>query len=88
MCNGERLSSYLAGGDELKRPEGGAHVRDVGLELVESGGNGDLDLIGLGPRGGVGGDLVKGGLRHGGLSVSLFEVVEKSSRKARQNVSI
>lgn len=60
------LSSYLAGGDELERPEGGAHVRDVGLELVESSGDAGLDLIGLGPRGGVGRDLVEGLLRHGG----------------------
>lgn len=60
------FSSYLAGGDELERPEGGAHVRDVGLELVESSRNAGLDLVGLGPRGGVGGDLVKGLLRHDG----------------------
>ena len=61
---GEWLSSYLAGGDELERPKGGLHVRDVGLELVESSGDAALDLIGLGPRGGVGRDLVEGGLRH------------------------
>jgi hypothetical protein len=58
------LSSYLAGGDELERPEGSLHLRDVGLELVESGRNVALDLIGLGPRGAVGRDLVEGLLRH------------------------
>lgn len=59
-------SSYLAGRDELKRPEGGLHVRDVRLQLVESSGDAGLNLIGLGPRGGVGGDLVKGLSRHFG----------------------
>jgi len=63
---GEWLSSYLAGGDKLKRPEGSLHVRDVGLKLVERSGDAALDLIGLGPRGAVRRDLVKGGLRHGG----------------------
>jgi hypothetical protein len=70
-CNGEWFSSYLAGGDELKRPEGGLHVRDVGLELVERSRDAGLDLIGLGPRGAVGRDLVEGLLRHDGRSISL-----------------
>lgn len=59
-------SSYLAGGDELQRPEGGAHVRNVGLELVESGRDAGLDLGRLGARRRVEGDLVHGLLRHGG----------------------
>ena len=59
-------SSYLAGGDELQRPEGSAHVRDVGLELVERSRDAGLNLARLGARGRVGGDLVQGLLRHGG----------------------
>lgn len=65
-CTGAWLSSYLAGGDELERPEGGLHVRDVGLELVERSRDAGLDLRGLGPRGAVGRDLVEGLLRHDG----------------------
>lgn len=80
MCTGGWLSSYLAGGDELKGPEGGLHVGDVGLELVESSGDAGLDLIGLGPRGGVGRDLVKGLLRHDGRISSW----SSSSRKRLQ----
>lgn len=59
-------SSYLAGGDELQRPEGSAHVRDVGLELVERGRDAGLDLARLSARRRVEGDLVHGLLRHGG----------------------
>lgn len=66
MCTCGWLSSYLAGGDELEGPEGGLHVRDVGLELVERSRNAGLDLRGLGPRGAVGRDLVEGLLRHDG----------------------
>jgi hypothetical protein len=65
-CTSGWLSSYLAGGDELERPEGGLHVRDVGLELVERSRDAGLDLRGLGPRGAVGRDLVEGLLRHDG----------------------
>lgn len=57
--------SYLAGGDELQRPQGAAHVRDVGLELVDGIGDAGLNLAGVGARRRVGGDLVKGGGRHG-----------------------
>jgi hypothetical protein len=65
-CTSGWLSSYLAGGDELERPEGSLHVRDVGLELIESSRNAGLNLGGLGPRGAVGRDLVEGLLRHDG----------------------
>lgn len=59
-------SSYLAGGDKLQRPEGSAHVWNVGLELVQSSSNVGLDLIWLGPRWAVGRNLVEGLSRHGG----------------------
>lgn len=71
------LSSYLAGGDELQRPQSSAHVGDVGLELVQSGGNVGLDLIGLGPRWAVGRDLVECLLRHAGR---LIQVVLRAGR--------
>ena len=58
--------SYLAGGDELQRPQGAAHVRDVGLELVDGIGNAGLDLAGVGARRRVGGDLVESGGHVGG----------------------
>ena len=53
------FSSYLASGHELQGTQGALHVRDVGLELIESGRDVLLDLGGLGPRWGVGRDLVE-----------------------------
>jgi hypothetical protein len=80
-CTGAWLSSYLAGGDELKRPEGSLHVRDVGLELVESSRNAGLNLGGLGPRGAVGRDLVEGLLRHDGRLRYRYPGRRRASRK-------
>jgi hypothetical protein len=57
-------SSYLARRDELQRSESGLHVRNVGLELVESSGNVALNLIGLRPRRAVGRNLVQSLGRH------------------------
>jgi hypothetical protein len=80
-CTSGWLSSYLAGGDELKRPEGSLHVRDVGLELVESSRNAGLNLGGLGPRGAVGRDLVEGLLRHDGRLRYRYPGRRRASRK-------
>lgn len=55
--------SYLASRNELERPQRAAHVRDVGLEIIESSGDAGLDLRGALPRWAVGGDLVERG-RH------------------------
>lgn len=57
-------ASYLTGRDELQRAQGGAHVLDVVLELVESIGDAALDLRGVLARRRVGGDLVE--VRHDG----------------------
>jgi hypothetical protein len=57
-------AAYLAGRDELQGAQGGAHVLDVVLELVESIGNAGLDLRGVLARRRVGGDLVE--VRHDG----------------------
>lgn len=74
-------SSYLTRRDELQRPEGSLHVRDVGLELVESSGDARLDLIGLGPRRAVGRDLVQCLLRHvGRLTISVDTAREAEVR--------
>lgn len=59
-------SSYLAGGDELQRPEGAAHVWDVALELEESIGNVGLDLRGVLARRAVRRNLVEGLGGHSG----------------------
>lgn len=63
------FSAYLTGRHELQRAKRRLHVWDVGLELVESGGNVALDLIWLSPRWTVGRDLVQGLLRHLGRLV-------------------
>ena len=68
-CARGKVSSYLAGGDELERSQRALHVRDVGLEVVESIGDARLDLGGVLPRRAVGSDLVQGGRRHFGGSV-------------------
>ena len=57
-------SSYLARRHELQRPQGTAHVGNVGLQLIEGGCDLGLDLGGLGPRRAVGRDLVQCLLRH------------------------
>lgn len=56
--------AYLAGRDELQGAQGGAHVLDVVLELIESSGNAGLNLRGVLARRRVGGDLVE--VRHDG----------------------
>lgn len=81
-CTSAWLSSYLAGGDELERPEGGLHVRDVGLELVERSRDAGLDLRGLGPRGAVGRDLVEGLLRHDGRLRYRYPGRRRASRES------
>ena len=85
-CTSRWLSSYLAGGDELERPEGGLHVRDVGLELVERSRDAGLDLRGLGPRGAVGRDLVQsvGGHFGCGLKFEKVRVVGSSQKSSLQ----
>lgn len=40
-------SSYLASGDELEGPQGGAEVGDVGLEVGDGTSNAGLDLRGV-----------------------------------------
>jgi len=56
--------SYLASSDELQRTKRRAHVLDVGLKVVESVGDADLDFRGRGPRRAVGSDLVESSARH------------------------
>jgi hypothetical protein len=57
-------AAYLAGRDELQGAQGGAHVLNVVLELIESSGNAGLNLRGVLARRRVGSDLVE--VRHGG----------------------
>ena len=64
-------SSYLARRDKLQGPKGTLHVRDVGLELIQGGGDAGLDLGGLLPRWAVGRDLVECLLRHDGGVVEM-----------------
>jgi hypothetical protein len=85
-CTSAWLSSYLAGGDELERPEGGLHVRDVGLELVERSRDAGLDLRGLGPRGAVGRDLVEGLLRHDGRLRYRYPGRRRESRRCSRRL--
>ena len=77
-------SSYLAGRDELKRPEGGLHVRDIRLQLVESSSDVGLNLIGLGPRGGVRGDFVQSGRHDGGRESSSSTIKSQVARAKAQ----
>ena len=59
------LQSYLSRTDEVQWPQGSAHVRDIGLEVIEGIGDICLDLGGLLPRWAVRRDLVQSSGRHG-----------------------
>ena len=68
------FSSYLASRHELQRTQSALHVRDVGLELIQGGGDVGLDLGWFLPRRAVGGDLVERLLRHRGGDVLLWRL--------------
>ena len=55
---------YLTCRYELQRTQSTAHVGDVGLELIEGGGDVDLDFGRVGSRRAVRRDLVERLLRH------------------------
>jgi len=73
-------SSYLAGRDELQRPESAAHVWDVGLELLECSCDLSLDLGRVLPRWAVGSDLVERGCHGCGVGRQLCEVVNVAKK--------
>lgn len=64
-------SPYLAGRHELQRPQGTAHVWDVGLELVQRICDAGLDLRGVLARRAVAGDFVKSGGHGEGCAVDV-----------------
>ena len=66
------ISSYLASGHKVERPQGALHVWNVGLKLVERICDARLNLRGLLPRGAVGSDLVQCGVRHIEAKLWLF----------------
>ena len=58
MCG--RKEAYLAGRNELQRPQRALHVRDVGLQIIKGVGDTALELRGLLLRRARRRDLVEG----------------------------
>lgn len=65
FCSSSSVASYLTRRHKLQWTKRGAHVGDIGLEVVQGSGDAAFHLAGLGPRGRVERDLVQGLGRHG-----------------------